>query len=53
MSLRSWFAPERFSLAVEIGLITDQALYCGSSHHPFGIFLGTCFKALQEKRANN
>ncbi len=53
MSLNSSFAPGRFSVTVKFGLIPDETLCCGRSRHQFGIFLGMCFKALQEKRANN
>ncbi len=45
MSLNSSFAQRRFFLAGKIGLLTDEALCCGSSRHQFGIFLGMCFKA--------
>ncbi len=45
MSLNSSLAQRRFPLAGEIGLITDEALCCGSSRHQFEMFLVMCFKA--------
>ncbi len=45
MSSNSSLPQGRFSPAGEIGLVTDEALRCGSCRHQFGMFLEMCFKA--------
>jgi hypothetical protein len=53
MSLNASFAPGRFSPAGKVGLVTDEALCCGSFRHQFGIFLGMCLKGCRGKWANS
>ena len=45
MSLNSSLDRDDFRSGGEIGLITDEALCCGSSRHQFEMFLVMCFKA--------